>query len=55
MLMQLVGHLKGRALQEWKLLISEDRSSYQNAVRALRKKLDPGNQTLEALDFRHTS
>ena len=54
-LMQLAGHLKGRALQEWKLLLSEDRSSYQNAVRALREKLDPGNQTLAALDFRHTS
>ena len=54
-LVQLVGHLKGRALQEWKLLLSEDRSSYQNAVRALREKVDPGNQTLAALDFHHTA
>ena len=53
--MQLAGHLKGRASQEWKLLLSEDRSSYQNAVRVLIEKLDPGNQTIATLDFRHTS
>ena len=54
-LMQLTGHLKGRALQEWKLLTSEHKISYQAAIKALREKLDPGNQTLAALDFRHTT
>ena len=54
-LMQLAGHLRERASQEWKLLIPENRASYQVAVKALREKLDPGNQTLAALDFRHTS
>ena len=54
-LMQLAGHLRGRALQEWKLLLPEDRKSYQAAVKALKERLDPGNQTLAALDFRHTS
>ena len=54
-LMQLSGHLKGRALQEWKLLTPDYKTSYQTAIKALREKLDPGNQTLAALDFRHTT
>jgi len=33
----------------------ENKVSYQIAVKALREKLDPGNQTLAALDFRHIS
>ena len=53
--MQLAGHLRGRALQEWKLLLPEDRRSYQAAIKALKERLDPGNQTLAALDFCHTS
>ena len=53
--MQLSGHLKGRALQEWKLSTSEHKISYQSAVKALREQLHPGNQTLAALDFRHTT
>ena len=54
-LMRLTGHLKGRALQEWKLLSCEHNIFYQTAIKALREKLDPGNQTLAALDFRHTT
>ena len=53
--MQLAGHLRGRALQEWKLLDFKDRATYQTAIKALRERLDPGNQTLVALDFRHAS
>ena len=52
-LMQLAGYLRGRAAQEWKLLQPEDKISYQTATKALRDRLDPGNQTLAALDFRH--
>ncbi|MCY3927700.1 MAG: hypothetical protein OXG81_05455 [Acidobacteria bacterium] len=54
-LMQLAGHLRGRALQEWKLLLPEERATYQSAIKALKERLDPGNQTLAALDFRHLS
>ena len=53
--MQLPGNLRGRALQEWKLLSSEDRATYASAIKVLRERLDPGNQTLAALDFRHAS
>ena len=33
-LMQLSGHLKGRALQEWKLLTPDYKTSYQTAIKA---------------------
>ena len=52
-LMQLAGHLRGKALQEWNLLSSEDMSTYETATRALRKRLDPQNRVLAAQDFRH--
>ena len=51
--MQLAGYLRNRALQEWNLLNREDHGTYEEAVKALRTRLDPGNQTLVALDFRH--
>jgi len=54
-LMQLAGHLRGRALQEWKLLLPDEKANYQAAIQALRERLDPGNQILAALDFRHLS
>ena len=54
-LMQLAGHLRGRALQEWKLLELKDKVTYGTAVKALRERLDPGNQSIAALDFRHAS
>ena len=53
--MQLAGHLRGRALREWRLLLPDERANYQAATQALRERLDPGNQTLAALDFRHLS
>ena len=51
---QLTGHLKGKALHEWKLLTSKHKISYYTAViKALTEKLD---QTLAALgDFQQTT
>ena len=54
-MLQLAGHLRGRALQEWELLTDADRSSLESAVEALRKRLDPGGKVLAAQDFRHAS
>ena len=54
LLMQMTGYLRGRALQEWKLLDFKDKTTYHSTV-ALREQLDPGNQSLAALDFRHAS
>ena len=53
MLMQLAGHLRNKALQEWNLMSLQERSNYQTAISTLRTRLDPGNKTLAALDFRH--
>ena len=53
-LIQLAGHLKGRALQEWNLLDEDQASSYGDATQALREKLEPGNRVLAGQDFRHT-
>ena len=52
-LIQLAGHLRGRALQEWDLLGEEEKGTYQTAAQALRTRLDPGNRVLAAQDFRH--
>ena len=50
-LIQLAGNLRGQALLEWKLLDCKDKTTYQAAIKALRERLDPGNQSIEALDF----
>ena len=55
LLIQLAGHLKGRALQEWNLLGEDQISSYDIAIQALRDKLDPGSKVLAGQDFRHTA
>ena len=54
LLLQLAGHLRGRALQEWGLLDEYSKSTYASAVESLRGRLDPGSRMLAAQDFRHT-
>ena len=54
-LMQLAGYLRGRARQEWDLLLDTEKESYPRAVRALQGKLEPANKILAAQDFRHIS
>ena len=53
--MQLAGHLRGRALQEWNLLGSDDKVIFSSVVEALRARLDPGSKTMAVQDFRHSS
>lgn len=53
--MQLAGHLKGRARQEWSLLVTEEKSTYERGIAALRSRLDSGSKTLAAQDFRHAA
>ena len=53
-LIQLPGYLKGRALQEWHLLTSEEQQSYPVAINALCTRLDPRNKTMAAQEFRHS-
>ena len=53
LLLQLAGHLPGRALQESGLLDTDTKKSYNLEIEALHLRLDPGNQTLAVQDFRH--
>ena len=54
LLLQLAGHLRGRALLEWNLLDATEKSLYPTATEALRARLDTGGRALAAQDFRHT-
>ena len=54
LLLQLAGHLRGRALQEWELLSTTSKETYSAAGESLRARLDPGSRALSAQDFRHT-
>ena len=54
-LIQLAGYLRGRALQEWNLLPSQDKSTLERAKGALHNRLDSSSRVLAAQDFRHMS
>ena len=54
-LIQLAGHLRGRALQEWNLLGRDSQQTFSEMVEALRGRLEPQTRALAAQDFRHTS
>ena len=53
--MQLGGHLRGRALQEWNLLEDEEKLTFSSAVQAMKEVLGPGSKILAAQDVRHTT
>ena len=55
LLLQLAGHLRGRALQEWNLLDEHDKARWETTVQVLGNRLDPGSRVLAAQDFRHMS
>ena len=55
LLIQLAGHLRGRALQEWNLLEHKELLTSESAISALRSRLESGMRVLAAQDFRHTS
>ena len=52
-LIQLAGHLRGRALQEWNLLSGREKESLDEVTKAMRSRLDPCSRALAAQDFRH--
>ena len=41
-LLQLAGHLRGKAFQEWNVLRRQDKATYQSAIEALRQYMEPG-------------
>ncbi|XP_065915676.1 myosin-13-like [Dysidea avara] len=52
-LIQLAGHLKGQALQEWNLLEDSDKVGWKEAAKVLQSRLEHGNRTMAAQEFRH--
>ena len=46
LLLQLAGHLRGRALQEWNLMSRTEKSSWDKAVQSLKSRLEPGAERL---------
>ena len=52
-LLQLAGHLKGKARQEFSLLTSGQMSTFTMAKTALRSRLEIGSKTLAPQEFRH--
>ena len=53
--MQLAGHLRGKARQEFTLLPTSDKVTFARAVAAMRGKLDAGSRALAAQEFRHAT
>ena len=53
--MQLAGHLRGKARQEFLLLDPSDKSTYAHAVSELSSKFNFGSHSLAAQDFRHAT
>ena len=54
-LLQLAGHLGGKARQEFSLLTPEEKSTFTRAKAAVRSRLEVGSKTLAAQDFRHAT
>ena len=52
-LMQFASHLRGRALQEWNLLSSDEKATFDMAVKSLHSRMDAGCKAVAAQDFRH--
>ena len=52
-MLQLAGHLCGRALQEWNLIPAEERSTFSDAVESLSSRVNSGSRVLAGQDFRH--
>ena len=54
-LIQLAGHLKDKALQEWSLLNAANTASYRKATSVLKERLDPSRKALAVQHFCHLS
>ena len=53
-LLQLPRYLKGRALQEWRLLRQPEEQDYPKTIDALHSRLDLGSKTMAMHEFRHS-
>ena len=53
-LIQLAGHLRGRAEAEWNLLSDDESRDFDRAIHNLRERLDPCSKVFAGQDFRRT-
>ena len=54
-LLQLAGHLRGKAQREWDMLEPASKVTFKVATKALRDRLDLDGKAVAAQDFRHMS
>lgn len=54
LVLQLAGHLQGRALQEWNLLSQEQLNDFDLVIKTLKERLDPRSKVLVGQDFCRT-
>ena len=54
-LLQLAGHLRGKARQEFSLLSTDNKATFASATAVMRSRLDAGSRALAAQDFRHAT
>ena len=52
-LLQLAGHLRGKALQEWSLLSDSHKSTFTRATAEMQNRLDPGSKMIAVQKFFH--
>ena len=52
-MIQLAGHLKGQALEEWELIEDSEKQGWNEAVKVLQSQLEHGQHTMAAQEFRH--
>ena len=50
LLLQLAGHLRGKALQEWNLMGQAEKARYKDATVELTRRLDPGSRIMAVQD-----
>ena len=54
-LQHFLGHLRGRALQEWDLLGEGDKATFDAAAKAPCERSDPGGKAMAVQVFSHCS
>ena len=54
-LLQLAGHPRSKALQEWNLLSGSHKSTFATATAEMQSRLDPGSKMVAVQEFRHKS
>jgi len=52
-MIQLTGHLKGQALEEWELIEDSEKQGWYEVVKVLQSQLEHGQHAMVAQDFQY--